>query len=180
MDTMQKNTFRTVALAAVLSTGLLAGCNQTEEPEQSADATENTTNLDLEGHERPLGHVEEFDGYSLQASITPTDRLPDVMIQEHNIEPGPERLLFNAIIYEKRADGGLEPVAADVSVLYENLPGHEIEIDMRQVEANGDVSYIGTLDTSGQLVFRFVMQAQPEGSDEPMQTEFEVQLPPRE
>ena len=180
MDTMQKNTFRTVALAALLSTGLLAGCNQTEEPEQSTDSAENTTNLDLQGHERPLGHVEEFGDYSLQASITPTDRLPDVMIEEHNIEPGPERLLFNAIIYDKRADGGLEPAAADVSVVYENLPGHEIEIDMRQVEANGDVSYIGTLDTSGQLVFRFVMQAQPEGSDEPMQTEFEVQLPPRE
>ena len=180
MDTMQKNTFRTVALAALLSTGVLAGCDQTEEPEQSADSAENTTNLDLQGHERPLGHVEEFGDYSLQASITPTDRLPDVMIEEHNIEPGPERLLFNAIIYDKRADGGLEPAAADVSVVYENLPGHEIEIDLRQVEANGDVSYIGTLDTSGQLVFRFVMQAQPEGSDEPMQTEFEVQLPPRE
>ena len=64
--------------------------------------------------------------------------------------------------------------------MYENLVGHEIEIDLRQVEANGDVSYIGTLDTSGQLVFRFVMEAQPEGADEPLQTEFEVQLPPRE
>lgn len=180
MDTMQKNTFRTVALAALLSTGLLAGCDQTDEPEQSADTAESTTNLDLQGHERPLGHVEEFGDYSLQASITPTDRLPDVMIEEHNIEPGPERLLFNAIIYDKRSDGGLEPVAADVSVVYENLVGHDMEVDMRQVEANGDVSYIGTLDTSGQLVFRFVMQAQPEGSDEPMQTEFEVQLPPRE
>ena len=180
MDTMQKNTFRTVALAALLSTGLLAGCDQTEEPEQSADTAESTTNLDLQGHERPLGHVEEFEGYSLQASITPTDRLPDVMIEEHNIEPGPERLLFNAIIYDKRSDGGLEPVAADVSVMYENLPGHEIEIDLRQVEANGDVSYIGTVDTSGQLVFRFVMEAQPEGADEPLQTEFAVQLPPRE
>tara|TARA_R110000850_G_scaffold45272_5_gene114497 strand:- start:1 stop:543 length:543 start_codon:yes stop_codon:yes gene_type:complete len=180
MDTMQKNTFRTVALAALLSTGLLAGCDQTEEPEQSTDVAENTPNLDLQGHERPLGHVEEFEGYSLQASITPTDRLPDVMIEEHNIEPGPERLLFNAIIYDKRSDGGLEPVAADVSVMYENLPGHEIEIDLRQVEANGDVSYIGTVDTSGQLVFRFVMEAQPEGADEPLQTEFAVQLPPRE
>lgn len=180
MDIFKKNTFQTVTLAAVLSAGLLAGCDQTEEPEQSADVTDNTANLDLEGHERPLGHVEAFDGYSLQASITPTDRLPDVMIQEHNIEPGPERLLFNAIIYEERADGGLEPVAADVNVLYENLVGHDIDIDMRQVEANGDVSYIGTVDTSGQLVFRFVMEAQPEGSDEPLQTEFEVQLPPRE
>ncbi|WP_373188303.1 DUF4426 domain-containing protein [Halopseudomonas sp.] len=180
MTIKQKYKFQGFALAAMLSTALLAGCDQTEEPEQNADSTENPTNLDLQGQERPLEHVEEFDDYSIQGSITPTERLPDVMIQEYNIEPGPERLIFNAIIYEKRSDGEREPVSADVNVLYENLVGHEIEIDMRQVEANGDVSYIGTVDTSGQLVFRFMIEARPEGSDESLQTEFEVQLPPRD
>jgi len=180
MDSKQMNKFHSTALAALLSTALLVGCDQTGEPEQNVGSTDNSTSLDLQGQERPLGHVEEFDGYSLQGSLTPTDRLPDVMTQEHNIEPGPERLLFNALVYEKRSDGELEPVAADVNVVYENLAGHEIEVDMRQVEANGDVSYIGTLDASGQLVFRFIVEAQPEGSDETLQTEFEVQLPPRD
>lgn len=183
MDIVKNTRYSSVALAALLSTALLAGCDQTEQPEpgeQNANITENQADMDLQGQERPLGHVEEFDDYSLLGSLTPTDRLPASMLQEHNIEAGAERLLFNASVYEKLPDGQLEPVAADVKVVYENLVGHEVEVDLRRTVANGDVSYIGTLDSSGQLVFRFAMEALPEGSNEPLQTEFEVQLPQRD
>lgn len=176
MNILKKYKFQGVALTAVLSTALLAGCDKTE---PTVESTEDRTKAEQQDQDRPLQHIAEFDGFTLRANITPTERLPTAMVEQYGIEADPDRLLFNAIIYEKRSSGQPEPVSADVSVHYENLVGHDTEIDMRKIEANDSVSYIGTLDTTDQLVFRFVVEAQPEGSDQPLQADFEVQLPAR-
>lgn len=171
MNILQRNKFQGVALTAVLSIALLAGCDKAE---QSVDSPETQASVD-----QPLGHVAEFDGFTLRASLSPTERLPEAMAQQYGIEADPDRALLNVVIMEQRPDGQPVPVSAEVSAHYESLVGHETVIDMRAVEADGLVSYIGTLDASAQRVFRFVIEAQPEGNDQPLQTDFEVQLPDR-
>lgn len=192
MNLIKRNKFQSAALMAGLSIALLAGCDQSE---PTVDATESQAGMDQpqaqvdqpqasmdqsQAADRPLEHVAEFDAYTLRANITPTERLPEAMAQEYGIDADPSLLLLNVVIMEKRSDGLADPVSGEVSVSYENLVGDESTVDMRAAEADGLVSYIGTLDASGQLVFRFVIEAQPEGADEPLETDFEVQLPPRD
>ncbi|MFO7705107.1 MAG: DUF4426 domain-containing protein [Halopseudomonas sp.] len=177
MNRLQRNTFQGVALTAVLSIALLAGCDQAE---QSVDSTETQAPVDqLQGDDRPLGHVAEFDDFTLRANVSPTERLPAAMAEQHGIEADPDLVMLNVVILEKRPDGRPVPVSAAVSAHYESLVGQDTVIDMRAAEADGLVSYIGTLDSSAQRVFRFVIEVQPEGTDQPLQTDFEVQLPDR-
>lgn len=175
MNTLQRNKFQGVALTAVLSIALLAGCDQAE---QSVDSTESQAPVDqFQGDDRPLEHVAEFDDFTLRANVSPTERLPEAMAEQYGIQADPNLALLNVVILEKRPDDQPLPVSAEVSAHYESLVGQDTVIDMRAAEADGLVSYIGTLDASAQRVFRFVIEAQPEGTDQPLQTNFEVQLP---
>lgn len=174
MPTPQRNTFHSAALTALLSIALLAGCDQTE---QTVDSTENQAPVEpVQGDDRPLGHVAEFDNFTLRANVSPTERLPAAMAEQHGIEADPDRVMLNVVILEKRADGQPVPVPAAVSAHYESLVGQDTVIDMRAAEADGLVSYIGTLDASAQRIFRFVIEAQPEGTDQPLETNFDVEL----
>lgn len=172
MNTMQRNKYQSVALTAMLSIALISGCEQAE---QTVDLNENQAHVDQP--ERPLGHVAEFEGFTIRANVSPTEFLPDAMIRQHDIEAGPDIVQLNVVILEKRPDGQLVAVSAQLSAHYENDAGKVEVIDMRAVKANGLVSYMSTLDTSTQQVFRFFIEALPEGTDQPLKTNFEVKLP---
>ncbi|WP_404417544.1 DUF4426 domain-containing protein [Marinospirillum sp.] len=178
MNTLQKNRVPGVALTTMLAmalVALLAGCNGSE---QTADSSDNQTNVDQSGgDEQPLGDVAEFDGFTLRANVSPTEYLSDAMAQQHGIEADPSLVMLNVVILEKRPEQRPVTVSGELSVFYESLTGRDTDIDMRSVKTNDGISYIGTLDTSEQRFFAFVIEAQPEGTDEPLQMNFEVQLP---
>ncbi len=180
MNTIERHRLQSAALPAMLpialmfAVALLAGCDRAA---QTGGSAQNQPQADqTTGDEQPLGQIAEFDRFTLRASISPTELLPDAMARQYGIESGPDLVLLNLVILEKRPDQQSVPVSAEVSAHYENLVGHAQQIDMRAVEADGLVSYIGTLDASTQLVFRFVIQAQPAGTDQPLPMNFEVQL----
>ena len=179
MNAMRRNTFQSVALPVRLSIPLmaviavLAGCERAEQTRP----TESQAQVDHPvGDERPLGQVAEFDGFTLRANVTRTELLPDAMAQKYGIEAEPDLVLLNLVILENRPDRQPVPVSAELSVHHESLIGHEEVIEMRAVEADGYVSYIGTLDASSQRVFQLVIEAQPAGTDQPLEMDFEVQL----
>ena len=120
--------------------------------------------------------VKEFDDFTLRANISPTEFLPETMARAYAITAAPNLVLLNLVVLEKRSDGQAVPVSAALSAHYENLVGQVKVIDMRVVEANGNVSYIGTLDASAERVFRLVIEAQPAGTNQPLQVNFDVQL----
>jgi hypothetical protein len=180
MNTIQRNTFQSVARPVRLSIPLmaviavLAGCEragQTDRPTESQAQVDQPA-----GDERPLGQVAEFDGFTLRANVSRTELLPDAMARKYGIEAEPDLFLLNLVILESRPDRQPVPVSAELSVHHESLIGHEEVIEMRAVEADGYVSYIGTLDASSQRVFQLVIEAQPAGTDQPLQMDFEVQL----
>lgn len=154
---------------------VLAGCDRDEQTvdssaENQAPVSESATD------QRPLEHVSEFDGFTLRANVSRTDVLPDAMARRYGIEPESDLVLINLVVLENRPNRQPAPVSADVSVQHESLSGHREAIDMRAVEADGHVSYIGTLDASGQRTYQLHIEAQPEGTDEPLHMMFEVQL----
>jgi hypothetical protein len=180
MNTMQRNKIQRVARPVTLSIGMiaviavLAGC---ERAERTVDSAENQAHVDQPaGDEQPLGQVTEFDDFTLRANVSRTKLLPEAMARQYGIEREPDLVLLTLVVLENRPDPEVVPVSAEVSAQYESLIGHVEVIDMRAVEADGFVSYIGTLDASGQRFFRFVIEAQPAGTDQPLRMNFEVQL----
>lgn len=178
MKTMKKNTFQSMALPALLTMALtlvLAGC---EPSGQTDDSTEDQARVDQSmGDEQALGQVAEFDGFTIRANVSPTEQLPEAMARQYGIEAGPSLYLVNVVVLEHRPEGQPVPVPVNLSAHYESPAGQVTDIDMREIEANDRVSYVGTLDTSAQRVFQFVIEAQPDGADQPLKMDFEVQLP---
>ncbi len=178
MNTMQRKKFKSVGLTTILFaslTVLMAGC---DEAEQTADSTENQSQINqLKENELLLGHVAEFDNFTLRANVSPTEFLPDTMLQEHGIEARQNLIQLNVVILEKLKDHRLVPVSAKLKAYYENQVGNIRDIDMRVFKVNDSISYMGMLDVSVQHIFRFFIEAQPEGIDEPLEMNFKVKLP---
>jgi hypothetical protein len=182
MNTMQRSKLRSVALpvplflalAMMAVIALLSGC---ERSAQTADPYEDQVSVSQPGEDPgPMGHVAEFDGYTLRANVGRTDALPDAMAREYGIEPEPDHFLLNLVILEDRPDGQSVTVSAEVSARYEDLIGHGGTIDMRAAETDGHVAYIGTLDAGAQRVLEILIEAKPEGIEGPMRMNFEVRL----
>lgn len=153
---------------------LIVGCDQTETTIDSAEYK--APGEQPAGDQKPLGHVVESDDFTLRANVNRADLLPDSMAEKYGIEPETDLFLLNLVIQEHRPDQQPLSVSADVSATHESLTGHSNTIDMRSVEEDGYVSYIGTLDASNQRFFILVIEAHPEGTDQPLQMHFEVQL----
>lgn len=173
MNMMHIIELRGIALSFFM-VAMLVGC---ESAEQSVESTENqTTASQSAGAQKPLSRVMEFDGFTLRANVSPTEFLPEAMARQHGIQPDPDLVLLNLVILENRPGAQQAPVSAEVRARYETLIGHVQTVDMRTAETNGNVSYIGTLDTSTQQSFQLIIEAQPAGVDQLLEMSFEVQL----
>ncbi|SNY45571.1 protein of unknown function [Arsukibacterium tuosuense] len=161
-------------LALVASIVLLAGCDRAGQ--QMAPGPEDAAAGDITGPDKPLGEVMEFDGYTMRANITRADVLSDTMARQYGIAANPDLALLNLVIQddsEARQDATVE---ATVSVQYENLLGQTQVVDIRAVEADGYISYVGTLDASSQRVFQLSIKAQPDGTEQMLEMHFAAQL----
>lgn len=169
--------YQSAALTVMLSIALMAVLTGCDGGEPSAATVENQAQVvQPSGTEQPLQQVTEFDGFTLRANVSRTEFLPDAMAREHGIKAEPDLALLNVVVLATPPDGQSVPVAAELSAQYENLVGQITVIEMRPVKANGNVSYIGTLDASAARVFRLVIEAQPAGAAQPLQMNFEVRL----
>lgn len=173
MTTMPRHKIPGLVLSIALIAAL-TGCDQSEQAVGSPGNQASVTQSDND--QQSSGHVAEFDGYTLRANAIRSDVLPDAMARQYEIEADADLVLLNLVILETRADQQPVPVRAQVSARHEGLTGHGRAIDMRPVEADGMISYIGTIEAGGQRHFQLVVEAQPDGTDEPLKMDFEVQL----
>ena len=162
-------------MLSIVLMAVLASC---ERSEQTANSSGSQGRVDqaAAADQRPLEQVSEFDGYTLRANVTRTEFLPEAMASRYGIQAEPDRVLLNVVVLENRPDRQPGPVLAEVSAQYQNQIGQAEVIDIRAAEADGYVSYIGTLDTSAQRVFQLVIEAQPADTDARLRMDFEVQL----
>lgn len=163
-----------LCIALLAGVAVLAGCDRAG---PTTDATGNQGSAgEATGNQPVLGQVVEFDDYTLRANVTRTDLLPDAMARQYGIQPAPDLFLLNVVVLETRPDREPVTVSANVSAQHEILVGQVETIEMREVEANGFISYIGTLDAGSRRILQLVLEALPAGSDQPLQMTFEVQL----
>ena len=174
MNRLYRSRVQGLALPGMLLILLMAGC---EGADQAGDAVGSQAPVDQSAVDaQPLGQVAEFDDYTLRANVPRTEVLPDAMARKYDIQPAANLALLNLVVLDKRSGQQPAAVEAEVAVRYEGLVGHAEVVDMRAIEEDGYVSYLGTLDASSQRVFRLTIEAQPRGTNEQLQMSFEVQL----
>lgn len=177
MHTYRNITTRKLWLPLMLGASLvlLAGCDRAGQSTGSA-ADSSAATGEQTGPDKPLGQVMEFDGYTMRASISRADVLSDTMARQYGIAANPDLALLNLVIQDNNEARQDATVEATVSVQHENLLGQSQVVDMRAVEADGYISYVGTLDASSQRNFQLTIKAQPTGTEQPLEMNFTVQL----
>lgn len=167
-----------LSLSGVALLAVVVGCNPAGPP---GDATDHEPDLPtpdqgMAAGQGPLQQIADFDRFTLQASVGRASMLSDDMAQRYDLEKQDGMIMINLVILEDQQGRQPVPVAAEVRVQRESLSGHVETVDMRAAEANGFVSYIGTLDPGSQRLLTLIVEVMPEGTDEWLAMRFESEL----
>lgn len=116
-------------------------------------------------------HVSTEGPFSLRASTVSSETLPASTAKAHGIARDPRRGVLNVVILRK--DGAEEKTLhGDVHAVARDLSGQKRDVDMREVQANGYVSYMGTYDFVRGEVIDFLIDARPQGSERKLDLTF--------
>lgn len=129
---------------------------------------------DISGRASPAMHVSEFGRYTLHANAISSEFLPATTAKQHGIDQASDRGILNLVILERQGKRQVT-VRAKVTASKVNQLGQREEIEMRAIEANGRVSYLGTFGFAPLHNFRFTITVLPAGAGagEPLKIEFE-------
>ncbi|MDX1536444.1 DUF4426 domain-containing protein [Arsukibacterium sp.] len=163
-----------LAVVILATAGILSGCDRAGQ--RLAPGPEDAAAGDITGPDKPLGEVMEFDGYTMRASITRASVLNQNMAQKYGIEQNPDLALLNLVIQDNNEPRQDATVSANLLVEHANLLGQTQVVEMRAAETDGYISYYGTLDASSQRVFQLAVKAQPAGTEQMLEMNFEVRL----
>lgn len=115
------------------------------------------------------------DGYVLRASTVAAQNLPQAMRDRHGIPDDPRTAVLNITV--QRTDAGApRNVAADITAQARNLYGVKTDVQLRRVEAGGQVTYLGVYSFLPREVLDFVVTAQPVGAPRSLRLEFRDRL----
>lgn len=107
----------------------------------------------------------------LRGSTIASDRINPATASRHGIEPSPTRGVLNVVVM-RGAKGGT--IAAEVKATSLSLAGVRQDIEMREVRANGRISYMGSYDLLPREVVDFEISARPlrPANSQPLQLKF--------
>lgn len=116
-------------------------------------------------------HTSEEGPFILRASTVSSETLPESTANAHGIERDPRRGVLNVVLLRK--EGAAEKtLQADVHAVARNLSGHKRDVAMKEVKANGYVSYMGTYDFVRGEVIDFLIDAKPRDTDRKLSLTF--------
>ncbi|MDQ3445989.1 MAG: DUF4426 domain-containing protein [Pseudomonadota bacterium] len=121
-------------------------------------------------------HVAESGVHTMRASVTPSAALATETARAHGIDVAADRGVVNVVVLE-RGDAGQRPVPAEVSATRTDLAGRPETIEMREIRANGGISYLGTFTVLTSPTARFRISARPAKAGQPLTVEFEERFP---
>lgn len=112
------------------------------------------------------------DGYTVHFSAQLTDSLPPQVARQYNIVRSGKRAMLNVTIIED--DGS--PTTGTVNVKTVNLTGQLKNVQMRKIEEQEAVYYIGVTPVENNETLVFDISVTPEGRDEPIDLRFKRQF----
>lgn len=140
---------------------ILAGCggpgeSATVPQAQPAEASSKTVN-----------------GYTVHFSAQSTDQLPPEVARQYNIVRSKNRAMLNVSIIDESTGGSS---SADVTVKTVNLTGQLKSVNMRKIQEQEAIYYIGEIPVANSETLVFDIGATPEGADEAIEVRFQRQF----
>lgn len=116
----------------------------------------------------------EQEGYILRANAYQSEYLTDEMASKYDVEQDENRGVLHIVVLEGGYNGDNATVEAEVKAQQQNLVGQLETVDMRKIETDNYISYLGTFNFDENAGFRFSISAEPEPSSEvTLSVEFE-------
>ena len=97
-------------------------------------------------------------------SAQTTDQLPREIARAYQIQRSPERAMLNVSVIRKSDN---TPVSADVSVKTRNLTQQLKNVEMRQIDEQDAIYYIGETKVANRETLIFEITVKPEGEEKP-------------
>jgi hypothetical protein len=119
----------------------------------------------------PQAHSVSEGPYILRGSTVSSETLPESTANAHGIERDPRHGVLNVLLLRKDASGE-KTVRGEVHAVARNLSGHKRDVSLREVDANGYVSHMGTYEFVRGEVIDFLIDARPQGADRTLSLTF--------
>lgn len=120
----------------------------------------------------------EEGGFTLRANAYQSEHLSEEIAEKYDVEQDENQGVLHVVVLEGEPNGD-NTTAAEVTAQQQNLVGQLEKIDMRKVEADNYITYIGTFNFDENAGFRFSVTAEPESNSEvTLSVEFEDSFRP--
>ena len=116
----------------------------------------------------------EFGDYEVHYSTLNTNMLSPEIASAYGIQRAGTQAMLNITVLNKENS---EPVEAEISASATNLTGQQRTIELRQIDDQGAIYFIGQFRIHNEESLNFNVEVQPEGHDgEPFQLQFRQQF----
>lgn len=120
-------------------------------------------------------HSRDYGQFTVRSSTVGSVNLAEETAVEHGIERDPRRGVLNVTVLHGE-QGIKKTVPASVSAYVMNLTGQRRHIDLREITAEGRVSYMGTYQFTNGEVLDFHIHAKPNRSNDVLRLRFRDRL----
>lgn len=119
---------------------------------------------------------QDFGEYVVHFNAVTTDLLSPEMASHYNIQRSSNKALLNITVLKKVLGAAASPVEAKVSASAVNLTDQYRDIDMRKLEEDGAIYYLGTMSVDNQETYDFTVNVTPEDQKQPFVVRFRQQF----
>lgn len=117
-----------------------------------------------------------FGEYTVHYSAFTTDVLQPEVAKAYKIQRSTKRALLNVSILKKLMGTTGQPVRAQVKVSATNIHGQAQNIEMRELNDQGAIYYIGEFPVSNEETLKFNLDILPEGESSPLTAQFDQEF----
>jgi hypothetical protein len=117
-----------------------------------------------------------FGDYTVHYNALPTEVLEPSVAKLYDIRRSQSRALLNVAVLKKKMGLTGQPVRAEVKATATNLSAQLRNIEMRELNEQGAIYYIGELPVAHEETLKFTIEVTPDGETEPFVTRFDQQF----
>lgn len=122
-------------------------------------------------------HAVQHGAFTLRSSVVNSETIDEETARQHGITPGEHTAVLNVVVL-RDIDGAQWPIAANVSATRTTLAGVRRDVALRQVEAQGRVSYLGSFDFVPREVLDFNVTARVDPASPLLRLSFRERMNP--
>ncbi|GAB4189886.1 MAG: hypothetical protein Tsb002_17310 [Wenzhouxiangellaceae bacterium] len=119
---------------------------------------------------------QDFGEYVVHFNAINSNLIPPDVAAAYDIQRSSSRGLLNITVLRKAMGNPNAPVHSTVKASAINLTGQRREIEMREIDENGAIYYLGEFRVSNMETFDFTVQVTPDGRSEPYEVKFRQQF----